>query len=249
MLFNKRLLQNAIQTAESNGVQTALEQLFSELGVRNITRTGEKLPNGPLLIISNHPGVFDSLVLLSHIEREDFHFVALSTYGVFGEKIREKLLPIFRKKQLNHKIYEYPLSLQMTGFIQDELSDVQIKSKNRATISQAAQLINKGKAVSIFPTGSAGKRVKESTWKAGVGFLVKQISHPDTQVVFVNIKGTRKSDLVAYLHPLIRKTFFKPQPITIHFSVPQKLSALVDLAGDGKSIAKKLEVIYNQTVH
>lgn len=74
--------------------------------------------------------------------------------------------------------------------------------------------------------------------------MVKQINHPQTQVVFAHIAGTRYSDLVAYMHPVIKKVLFRPQPLTITFSKPKKLRTLVDMTQDAKFIARDLEELY-----
>ena len=245
MLINQKLLTKIIKDIESQGVKKACQTLLKDLGVKSVTRSGYPLPGGPLLIISNHPGVFDSLILMSQVERDDLHFIALATYGVFGPKVQEKLLPIYRVSKLHHKIYEYPLSLQTTGRKPEKLSLSEIRTRNRATIARAAELINQGKAVSIFPTGAGGKKLSGSTWKAGVGYLVKQITNSHTQVVFVKISGTRKSDIVAYFHQFISKIFFHPRPVNINFSQKGKISKFINIKQDEKTISRKLETIYN----
>lgn len=244
MIFNKQLLQLTIQRSEEKGIAFATYELLKDLGVTSVSKKEELPAKGPLLIISNHPGVFDSLLLFSQIERNDLHFVALSTYEIFGPKIKERLLPIYRLPDFNHRIYEYPLCLQMTGRAPENVTESEIRVRNKQTIRKAANLLNNGKAVSIFPAGSAGKHLADSHWKAGIGFLVKQITNPRTQIVFSQIQGTRPTDLIAYMHPIIRTLLFKPRPISIHFSPPELLSKLVKPEDDGKTIAKKLEKAY-----
>jgi 1-acyl-sn-glycerol-3-phosphate acyltransferase len=244
MIFNKQLIQKTIDWSEKYDLRYAVGELWKNLGITSISKKGNLPANGPLIIISNHTGIFDSLLMFSHVERNDLHVVALSTYGIFGSKMKEKLLPIYRVRRLNHKLYEYPLCLQINGKPPENLPEPKIKVKNRKTIGKAAGLVNEGSAISIFPTGSAGKRVKNSNWKAGVGFLVKQITNPQTNVTFACINGTRKSDLVAYLHPFISKILFKPQPISITFSKPQLLRELTNPDEDAKTITRKLEKVY-----
>jgi len=244
MIFNKQLLQKTIQRIDEKSIGYAAGKLLEDLGVSRYTKKGTLPIRGPLLIISNHTGVFDSLLLFNKVDRNDLHFVALSTYGIFGDKVRERLLPIYRNRQLNHRIYEYPLCLQIGGCLPENLSVSEVRMRNRDTISKAASLVNKGLAVSIFPTGSAGKNMKGTKWKVGVGFLVKQITNPHTKIVFVRINGTKQSDLVAYLHPFIRRMFFKPRPITIEFSDAFTLKTVIDTNDEAKLIARKLEHLY-----
>lgn len=246
MIFNTSLLQRAKKEGVTHGIHAGIFSFFHELGVDSLSHTGEIPATGPVLVISNHLGPFDNLLLLSQISRNDFYFTALSTYYIFGSLVQEKLLPIYRIRTLNHQIYEYPLCLEMSGKPPEPLSVSEVKERNRETISKAAARINEGHAVSIFPTGSAGKSLSGSTWKAGVGFIVKQITNKNTNVVFAHIQGTRGTDLVAYLHPIIRRLFFKPQPISIIFSKPRKLFDIVDGDQDGKAVTRQLENLYSQ---
>ena len=199
-----------------------------------------------MLIVSNHIGVFDSLLLLNKIKRPDFYLTALATYKAFGGVLAGRTIPIYRKRQLNHKIYEYPLCLQINGKLPKNYSGEEIRAKNRQSISRAAELINQGKAVSIFPTGSAGKKLAGSCFKPGAGFLIKQIKNPKTKLVLAKISGTRMFDLVAYV-PLLRRLFFRPRPISITFRRPVLLNRVLDLSQDSKTITRQLEKRYNQT--
>ena len=229
-----------------DNLSTTTKKVLTKLGVGSI-KIRESVPaKGSLLIISNHPGVFDSIALLSTTSREDLYFMALYTYSIFGSKISKQLLPIYRKRKLNHFLYEYPLSLQLNVPFFRSLPKDEMYQRNRETITYAAKLVNENHAVSIFPTGSAGKKLKDSTWKPGVGFLVKQINNPNTKVVFSSIKGTKQTDIFAYMRPFIKKLFFKPQPITITFSKPTKLVDIVGSNNDPKQITRILENKYQQ---
>lgn len=246
MIFNKQLLQQTVQRTKEIGLQKATFELLNKLGVTSITSSGAVPSTGPLLIISNHTGVFDSLLLFSQIDRKDLYFVGLSHYSIFGPKVRERLLPIYRVRKLNHKIYEYPLCLQITGEKPINFTVPEMRLKNQESISRGAKLINGGAAVSIFPTGGGGKPLPGSQWKVGVGYLIKKITNPQTRVVFVCIKGTKMSDITAYLHPFLRKLLFRPRPISIRFSESKLLTDLIDAESDGKTITQKLEKIYNK---
>lgn len=245
MFFDTELMKKTIKRAEDKDLTYAINKLFKDIGVFSISQKGNAPKKGPLLIISNHTGIFDSLLILSKINRNDNYFIALSTYEIFGSKIKKKLLPIFRARSINHKIYEYPLCMQVNKKLPIDLSKEEIQLRNRETIRKAASLIDTNCAVSIFPTGSAGKSLKGSSWKVGVGFLVKQITNPYAQVVFVQIQGTRQSDIVAYLHPLLRKLLFKPQPISIRFSEAYLLTQLINKESDAKTITNQLKKLYS----
>lgn len=244
MFFDIELMKKTISRASEKSVSYAVSKLFEDLGVLEISVKGNVPEKGPILIVSNHTGVFDSLLLLKLINQNNYHFIALSTYEIFGKKIKEKLLPVYRKRKLNHKIYEYPLSLQVEKTLPINLTDEEILEKNRESIAKAAYYINQGHIVSIFPTGGGGKSIKGSVWKAGIGFIIKKITNPQTKIVFVHIQGTKQSDIVAYLHPLIRKLLFKPRPILIQFSDNIPLNKVADTNNEGKEVAKQVEEKY-----
>lgn len=245
MIFDKSLL-SAILSSNNLTLRSNIGDLLTSLSVPKIDYQGQLPSVGPVLVISNHLGVFDTLVLLSTIHRPDYFFVALATYGIFGSEVKKRLLPIYRVRRLNHYLYEYPLCLQISGSKPPALLRDQTRQQNRATISRAAKLIDQGNIVSIFPTGSVGKSLTGSNWKPGVGFLVKQLKHPVVKVVFAEIEGTRQSDLVAFLRPILRRVLFRPQPITIRYSRSYPLDELIDRKMGAKEITRQLETAYKR---
>jgi 1-acyl-sn-glycerol-3-phosphate acyltransferase len=244
-MFNFKILYEYRNNAKTHDVRRATAEMLDGLGVEQIEVQGKIPDQGPILIIANHISVLDSLVLMSQIERADFHFVALSTYDVYGPETAEKLLPIYRKRKLNHKMYEYPLCLHMHGKLPKQLSIQEIRKRNRQTIRLAAALVNEGKAVSIFPTGSVGKTDHKGGWKIGVGYLVKEISNQNTKVVFARIDGTKKSDLLAFLRPALSRIFFKSKSVSISFSESIPLSTLISKENEPAELVKQLKKAYS----
>ncbi len=244
MIFNTKLLRSLKHSAKKYGLNKAILKLLKDLRVTSISRKGDLPKKGPVLVISDHPGVFDSMLLMSQIDRDDAHMIAISTYGIFGPEVQKKLLPIYRARSLNHKVYEYPLFLQVDGRLPPRFHPNEMKARNRRAISKAARLINSGKIVSMFPAGTVGKPINGGKWKAGVGFLIKQITNPKTKMVFAKIKGTGNRDLLAYLHPILSRIFFWPRPISIQFSRAWLVNDLVNREDDGKTISMKLEKLY-----
>lgn len=258
MLFDKKLLISFKNNAANLGLRPAIGKLFDDLEIKNISVFGKVPEKGPLLIISNHPGILDTLLLYSRVNREDLHFIAIAEYGILGSEIRKFLLPIYRKKKSIYIFYKLAASgLEDAGdsettddsasiFLKEKLPRPEILAKNRSTISKAAELINQGQAVSIFPAGSVGKPINGHDWKPGLGFLIKQISNPDAQVVFANLQGTKKIEVLSFFNPLIRKIFFRPTRLSVVFSKSYKLNQLVDRNADAKTITKILEQKYKE---
>lgn len=247
MLFDVLSLQQVRKTVDSEGLLVGSKKLFSILHIPSVTAKGSCPSKGPTLIIANHNGVFDTHVLIQTIKRTDYKFIALAIYQIFGNDVKSKLFPIYRHIPWLHRFYEFPLQYEVIGTLPKIYDHEDARIQNKKTIMQAAKWVSAGGMLSLFPTGSVGKTYGGYAWKTGVGYLVKQITNPKTQVIFAHIVGTRKTDVIAYLNPLLRKVLFRPRPLQIEFSNPHLLSNLVDKTDSGRKIAQKLEREYNKT--
>ena len=246
MLFDTTSLQEVRNIVDTKGLVVGSKKLFRILRIPSITSKGACPSKGPTLIISNHNGVFDTHLLLQTINRQDYKFVALAIYQIFGNTVRDHLFPIYRHMPWLHRLYEFPLQYEVVGTLPKIYSHEAARIQNRKTITQAAKWVSGGGALSLFPTGSVGTVTDGYEWKPGIGHLVKQITNPKTQVVFAHIEGTRKSDVGAYLNPLLRKVLFRPQPLSVEYSKPRLLSELVNKKEGGREIAQKLEREYKK---
>jgi len=64
---------NMLQTGFSKAMGFALDDFASSVTARG---TEEFPPEGPLLVVSNHPGTYDSLVIASQLQRDDLNFIS-----------------------------------------------------------------------------------------------------------------------------------------------------------------------------
>lgn len=246
MLFDTQSLRTVRRTVQSKGAVAGAKQLYSIIGIPSIEIHGLYPKNGPVLFVSNHNGVLDSHLLVQSIQRADFKFVALNIYHVFGYKDAGVLFPITRHIPLLHRLYEFPLEHEIVGTYPHIYSIEEARDRNRTTIEHVAKWISTGHAASIFPTGGVGKLVEGYIWKSGVGHLVKSISNPKTNIVFVHIQGTRKTDVASYLRPALRSFLFHSQTLQITFSKPYSITDFVNKKDNGRTIAQKMEREYRQ---
>lgn len=67
-----RIAALADSEAGFSGISGAARRILPDLSLSPAARGGENIPrDGPLLVVSNHPGAFDSVAILSCIPRED----------------------------------------------------------------------------------------------------------------------------------------------------------------------------------
>ena len=229
------------RTISQVSIPHAAQSVLCALGI-TVAVHGNIPSNGPILFIANHGGGLDTVSLLNVIQRTDIYFVALASYRIYGKIIGTRLLPIYRKKMFR----DYTLDILASGLQHHvQLSIDDLRNQNRLSINRAAQLVSKGAAVLIFPTGTAGKTPTTGTWKAGVGHLAQQVTNPKARVVFIHISHGSFTDLLRYLTPALRRLFFKPKTVGVTFSKPFLLRELIDRQHDGKTIALQLEEKYS----
>jgi len=239
MLFDITLAREV----RDHGLKNGCTRVLARIGLR-LQIQGALPSKGPTLIISNHAGMPDTLILFASANRDDLHHVALSTYRdilqKYGLNEHTKFIPIYRNvsyrdfipKLIWGKTYKYfQRNKHNAGIL------------NKESIARARGELEAGNAVILFPQGSVGRPVTKTKWKAGVGHLVKQIERDDIQIVFTSIKGTAKADIFRFvniLHPL-----FRDKKVSIQYSQPLTLSDLkIDKSKPGKEIALDIEREY-----
>lgn len=232
------LISKFDKDSQKHDLHFAAKELLNNLGIK--VNVDFEIPDGPLLIISNHPGSVDSFVSQAAINKKSY-FVALEQHRVLGKAHVDYMVPIYRQR----RFFDFFLRNFLENYIPqyDDLTLEELQIKNRASISKAADLVNQNQTVVIFPTGRAGKNIKGKKWKAGVGYLVKQISNPKAQIIFMNIQGSAKLDVVRFLNPKIRNLLFKKKRVEVKFSKPENISKYCDLKP--KDIAMSLEENYD----
>ncbi|MCB9812796.1 MAG: 1-acyl-sn-glycerol-3-phosphate acyltransferase [Pseudomonadales bacterium] len=245
MIINTDLLKSLRAVTSVKEFNNLIKTFFSKVGIP-IVVSGSIPKATPLLVISNHPGAIDSFLLSSYANREDTYFVGIAKFSVFGPVVKKMLLPIYIKEKIDEKILNFILGFFTKVESNSQYSQEQMKQKNRESISRAAEMVNQDNMVSIFPGGDGGKLISGSEWKAGVGFMVKEISNPKTQVVFVKIHGTKPTDYMIFASETLRKLFYKPQPVQVVIKEPVLLSKIINPAENGQSITRSLEDRYNQ---
>ena len=91
--------QLVMEAGFPKAAEWALSKFCKDVQVRGV----ENLPaEGPLLVISNHPGTFDGLVLISQLPRKDIHLIA-SAIPVFRKLPNAEKYLIFISREDTHQ--------------------------------------------------------------------------------------------------------------------------------------------------
>lgn len=241
-LFHPETLARIQTQAEKTSVDVIARELLDLVHI-DLRVFGEVPSTGPVLLVSNHPSALDGLIYLAAAGRSDLHFVAIAAFKELGGILAEHILPVYRRRLRVDVI----LQTLAPEFLHHVVEDRQMAQQlNQETIKEAAQLVNQSSAVLIFPTGSGGSTPEGSTytWKSGVGHLATQIVHPEAQIVFAQIEGTQRMDILRYVAAGREWWPKRRKPVQVTFAPPQLLSTFTESISDGKALSRHLEVNY-----
>lgn len=184
---------------------------------------GQLPTTGPTLVISNHPTSIDLLTMLSLVKRKDFKVIAAVVNDVLGSDYINKRIPVYISQPIKLGLVLFSPRNYLLRSRENKRDPQESRALNRQGISQAAKNISTGQMVTIFPTG--GDFGDHTNWKNGVGFLVAQITNPDTQIVFVKIDDFGKLTQARFFTSISKK-LFPHKTIKINISQPKKLKDL-----------------------
>jgi len=71
-----RMIARADNETRSSGLSGGARRILADLSLKVTVRGAENIPkDGPLLVVSNHPGAYDSVVIMSCIPRKDLKVI------------------------------------------------------------------------------------------------------------------------------------------------------------------------------
>jgi 1-acyl-sn-glycerol-3-phosphate acyltransferase len=242
-LLDYPLLTQFEQQVNNTTLQLAAQAFLEAVGIK-VEVFGSIPQHGATLLIANHPSGIDGMVLFATVSRPDFYQVGLAVHRLMKPAAINRILPVYR----NQKPRDFLPNI-FAPHLQSHVLDnpIETSTKNHQSIVEAARLVTVGYAVAMYPEGVAGQRPQAGTWKPGIGFLVKEIVNPATQVVFVKIDGTRGIDLLRILHPRLRGLLFSEIHVRVTYAAPLPLFDLIDRHASGKMITTQLADLYAQT--
>lgn len=190
-LFGK-FLENALDLAATfdrkigqEGINTACGWLAGLCGAPARSNGVMDIPQqGPVLLVSNHPGYFDSMVIAAKLPRQDLKVIA---GGV-------------------HYFEEFPNASQYLLYITDETN------RKVAVLRSAIKHLKAGGCVLIFPTGRTdpdpdalpGALERLDEWSDSVALMMRQV--PETKLVPTVVSGILNPRFLRHLIVRIQPT-------------------------------------------
>jgi hypothetical protein len=161
------LVQLDDQLAHTN--VTSMAKMAVDQLSRGLSMHGEpNIPSdGPVLVVSNHPGWIDSFVALAGINRPDTYFLA-------GFHPTLEALPHFR---------EHLIFVKQTGI-----------TNRAATIRHVVEVLKQGKVVVVFPKGllepdpslMPGAKQSILEWSDSVGIFLNKVPETTVQPMLIS---------------------------------------------------------------
>ena len=186
----------------TEGLPGGSRQLLSDLMVRVVARGEENIPiDGPLLVVSNHPGAYDSVSIASRIPRPDLKIVVTD-------------VPFLRAVPNTDKQFIY-VPAEIDG--------------RMAALRKAIQYLQEGGSVLIFAHGEVepdpgfmqGAWEAIGEWSSSVEVMLRKV--PDTWLQVVIASDVLFENFVKNPITHLQKTTSKRQKLAEFLQVGQQL--------------------------
>lgn len=144
--------------------KTVSQKVIKATGTNVVLTGSEKIPDGPVLYVANHQGLFDILAFLGHLDKP-VGFIA--------------------KKEIN----KLPIIRTWMGLLNCVFIDREDRRQSMKAINQGIENLKNGHSLVIFPEGTRSRGNKLNEFKPGSLRLATKANVP---IVPVTINGTYK---------------------------------------------------------
>jgi hypothetical protein len=192
--FNTRVVQDGVQKASAWFITHFVDRVKA-LGFENIPR------EGPLIVVSNHPGAYDTMVILSRVPRDDI-------------KIISSDIPFLGK---------FPAAQKHLIFAKSD-------PQNRMGVARKAiQHLKSGGALLVFaratmdpdPAFMPGAEQELENWSSSLGLFLRTV--PDTKIAISVISGILIPRFLKHPARIFRKGRVNKQRVSEFFQVMSQL--------------------------
>lgn len=250
-MFIKRYIKQKIvkfdQHVQQYGLLVSIQSFVAESGSTVVTKRLTKesldaLQQKPMLLVSNHPHIFEVPALISQLpKRNKIYIVANELFTGLSHHTDQYLIPV----SIHHHVTDMvgKVLILLMNWI-NPLSPKTVEEAhvfNRKHIKNAADLITNGELVILLP--NPGLVNRNVPWYTGVGHLLTQVENQSAVVIFAHIQGSSILDYLRYIPRLGRIL----PTLHVYFSDQIPLSD-IRLLNDPKKITRHLEQQYNHWV-
>ena len=197
--------------------------------------------SGPLVILSNHHGIFDFPCIWSNLAREDVYFIGMRATSRLGRAIAARHFHVYMSQKPSPYLFER-IKNHTFYRLKEGIDREEATRRNRENASLAAGRVTEGGCLILFPT--AGTYVDATMWKHGIGHLVAEIDNPDLQVVFTHIEGPSRVDLLYMFNPYWFFWLRRPRRIVMKVHNPIGMGEFRDQDTPPKVISTRLRDRY-----
>ncbi len=238
----KEFVSKLDRSVAKYGLVEAIKKLLLSYGAKVVVESNDEideiLTNGSGVLVASHPAEFDVPVILAAIKnRKDVFLVINSHFMKLIPNLDQYLIPVYvYNKSRSHFFGRLTTKIFNTFHRIEKMSIEEGRKKNIKSIKLAADKINSGGLVIIFPDGGVGGK-----WFNGVGHLIHGVKNiKNSFVLRVNIKGTSNWNWLRLI-PIMNK--FLPE-FRVSFAKPLKMN-LIKKEEPGKT-TKYLEKKYRE---
>jgi 1-acyl-sn-glycerol-3-phosphate acyltransferase len=225
------------KVSSERSLRDAMRWVLQACNVRVRIEAGAFLPQGPQLVIANHPSPMDAPILLATIDRDDTYFAGSAGIGSFSPQIADRLFPMYMSQQPSPYLFT-KLKNHVYHRLREGVGRDEAQRRNYDSLLRAARRLSEGATLVLTPTG--GTFVTTTDWKSGVGFVIQRAADSAGHVVFVRIEGSSRRDLVRLLNPYWFRPFLKELEVRIRIHDPIPLA---DFAKGKKHLEKISEAV------
>lgn len=222
--------QGFIQT-----MRNAVMRSHTKLVVQGLSReVKDILQTKPAVVVANHPNEAEVIALIASLpERKDVYLIVNARMVGIIKDLDRHLIPVYIEHHNNPYHHNEVLSyLLRTYHPKKTLTPEEEHELNIKSIGRAAQIVNGGGLVIIFP----GRRSIDGHWFPGVGHLVKKIiNRKGTYIVQVFSQGTSWMDylrlipFIGFLLPVITMNFAQTVNVSeVWHENPKKITSNIE---------------------
>ena len=191
------------QRAETIGFQSASQWILPNFADTVTVRGNENIPSsGPLLIVANHPGAYDSLVITAQVPRDDIKIIVNLPLDFISEL----------SATLSHFLYA-PLDPHLRMNV--------VRSGIRHLRSGGSILIYASGGMDPDPATMTGAEFEIKNWSRSIEFILEKV--PATRLVIAMVSGIISQRYVNHIFTHFRRERVDKQRISEFFQVMRQM--------------------------